>query len=293
MAAAAQGGTPVVVDTNGTSIAVRQQHRDNTSVQLQSKSLDTMSVAKMLAESGFFGEVKQQGQALAKILAGQELGMGPIASLMGVYFSNGKITYSANLMAASIKRSGVYTFRIKQMSNEGCTLAFYERGEMVGESSFTIEDARKADLTTGPNKHTWAKFPRNMCFARAMSNGAKWYCPDVFGGITPYTPDELGAEVRMTDDGEMVPVKVEVIEPAPPAAPVDRDRLIRCYQWLAAVATERKHEKAEAINKRDPQKLADDQLVLAVNTLRGFFPDITDETLAAWEAEDDAQEETF
>jgi hypothetical protein len=30
-----------------------------------------------------------------------------------------------------------------------------------------------------------------MLYARALSNGAKWYCPDVFGGPI-YTPDELG-----------------------------------------------------------------------------------------------------
>jgi hypothetical protein len=36
-----------------------------------------------------------------------------------------------------------------------------------------------------------------MLYARALSNGAKWYCPDVFGGPI-YTPDELGAVV----DGE-------------------------------------------------------------------------------------------
>ena len=44
----------------------------------------------------------------------------------------------------------------------------------------------------------WRKYPRNMLFARAISNGARWYCPDLFGGSPVYTPDELGAEV----DGE-------------------------------------------------------------------------------------------
>ena len=32
-----------------------------------------------------------------------------------------------------------------------------------------------------------------MLFARAMSNGVRWYCPDV--AMTPlYTPDEQGAQ---------------------------------------------------------------------------------------------------
>jgi hypothetical protein len=51
-----------------------------------------------------------------------------------------------------------------------------------------------------------------MLFARAMSNGARWHCPDIFGGPI-YTPEELGVEV----DGEGEPVKTIVVEPAAPA----------------------------------------------------------------------------
>lgn len=269
--------------TNGTALV---RARDNQTVQLQSKNLDTMSVAKMLAESGFFGEVRQQGQALAKILAGQELGMGPIASLMGVYFANGKVTYSANIMAASIKRSGVYTFRVKRMDNDGCVLAFFERGELVGESSFTIQDATRAGLMSGNGKGNWEKYPRNMCFARAMSNGAKWYCPDVFGGITPYTPDELGAQVQMGEDGEMVPIKVEVIEPAQqPAELPDRETMVRWFRYLQTEAANRGHERRDAILKFVPEDMADDKLAKNYGTLRRWFPDVTDDVLLGWDDE--------
>ena len=52
-----------------------------------------------------------------------------------------------------------------------------------------------------------------MLFARAISNGAKWYTPGIFGGAPVYTPDEFGLEVD--SDGDVV---VEVIE-APAAGP--------------------------------------------------------------------------
>ncbi|RDT44717.1 hypothetical protein DXF87_27490, partial [Enterobacter roggenkampii] len=42
------------------------------------------------------------------------------------------------------------------------------------------------------------KFPKNMLFARAMSNGVKWFTPDVFSGPV-YTPEELGG-VQITED---------------------------------------------------------------------------------------------
>lgn len=49
------------------------------------------------------------------------------------------------------------------------------------------------------------KFPRNMLFARCISNGVKWFCPDIFLGAPVYTPEELGATVD--DDGTVVELK--------------------------------------------------------------------------------------
>ena len=46
------------------------------------------------------------------------------------------------------------------------------------------------------------KFPRNMLFARAISNGARWYCPDLFNGNAVYVPEELGAVVD--GDGNVI-----------------------------------------------------------------------------------------
>lgn len=57
------------------------------------------------------------------------------------------------------------------------------------------------------------KFPRNMLFARAMSNGTKWYTPDVFNGNLVYTPDEMGAKVNI--DGEFIEGEVADDKPAP------------------------------------------------------------------------------
>jgi hypothetical protein len=202
-------------------------------------NLDTLTVARMLAESGFFGEVRDAGKALAKILAGQELGMGPIASLMGVYYQQGKVTYSANIMAAAIQRSGIYTYRIRKHDATICDIEFFERGESVGRSSFSIDEARQASLLQSQGKGNWEKFPRNMLFARAMSNGAKWFCAGVFGGVTPYTPDELGAEVAVGEDGDMKPVQAEVVEMAPPIEPLpasSQDRATFEANWKKGVA---------------------------------------------------------
>jgi hypothetical protein len=95
------------------------------------------------------------------------------------------------------------------------------RGQTIGVSSFTMEDAKRAGLSGGDN---WKKYPRNMLFARAMSNGAKWYCPDVFGGPV-YTPDELEPRAKFDPESdEMVlppVVEAEVVEPEESASAGD------------------------------------------------------------------------
>ena len=45
---------------------------------------DTMRLGKVISSSGFFQDARQEAQAVVKVLAGRELGFGPIASMMGV-----------------------------------------------------------------------------------------------------------------------------------------------------------------------------------------------------------------
>lgn len=147
---------------------------------------DTLKLGEVLAKSGFFTDSRDACQAVVKVLAGRELGIGPVTAMTGIYIVKGRVTLSANLMAAAIRRSGRYDYRVKRLDATACEIVFTDSGTEIGTSSFSIKDAENAGLT-GDN---WRKFPRNMLFARAMSNGAKWYCPDVFGGPV-YTRDEL------------------------------------------------------------------------------------------------------
>lgn len=172
--------------------------------------LDLRSLGEVLASSDFFADTRDATQAIVKVLAGHELGFGPVASMTGIYIVKGKVSLSANLMGAAVKRSGRYNYRVLELTDEAAEIEFYEDGKAIGRSRFTLDDAKKAGLNTSDN---WRKYPRNMLFARALSNGVKWYCPDVTGGPA-YTPDELGAMVD--EDGDVV--ESEIVER--PAAPV-------------------------------------------------------------------------
>lgn len=169
---------------------------------------DVMTLGDVLAKSGFFQDARGAAQAVVKVLAGRELGFGPIASMTGVHIVKGKPVMSAMLIAAAIKRSGKYDYKVREHTKAVCKLEFFERNvahppgpsgwTSLGESSFSADEAKDAGLG-GDN---WRHYPKNMLFARAVSNGAKWYTPDIFGGPV-YTPDELGIDV----DGETGEVK--------------------------------------------------------------------------------------
>jgi hypothetical protein len=152
---------------------------------------DVMTLGKALSESKYFSDAKEASQAVVKVLAGQELGIGPVAAMSGLYIVKGKVTLSANIMASLIKSSQKYNYQIQDHSNAGCLIEFFENGQSVGTSEFTMEDAKTAKLAGGDN---WKSYPKNMLFARALSNGAKWFCPDLFNGQSVYTPDEIEPE---------------------------------------------------------------------------------------------------
>jgi hypothetical protein len=162
---------------------------------------DTERLGSIFVKSGFFADAKQEAQAIVKILAGRELGLSEIVSMTGIHIVAGKISLSANIVGALIKRGGRYDFRVREISDQVCRIEFFEivdgKPESLGISVFTLEDAKRAGT------QNMQKFPRNMLHARALTNGARWYMPDVYaGGI--YTPEELGAIVN--GDGDVIDV---------------------------------------------------------------------------------------
>ena len=159
---------------------------------------DVERAAAMMAKSGFFQDASQAAQAAVKVMAGQEIGIGAFASMVGIHIIKGRPAIGANIMAAKVKSSGKYDYSVTEMTDKTCRLVFTQHGKEIGRSEFTIEDARKAGT------QNLDKFPRNMLFARAMSNGVKWFTPDVFLGVTVYTPEEMGAKVD--EDGEVITV---------------------------------------------------------------------------------------
>ena len=150
---------------------------------------DLNVMAELLRQSGFFGNDSQAAIAV-RLMAGLEAGFTPFAAITGTYVVNGKPAFGANMLAQAIKKSGKYDYRVVKKTIDGCTIRIIKAGtdELIGEEEFTQQDAQTAGLWHGP---TWKKYPKQMLFNRCITMAMRTHTPEVLGGHTAYTPEEL------------------------------------------------------------------------------------------------------
>jgi hypothetical protein len=156
------------------------------------------SMAEAFHKSGMFPDVKSQAQAVVKIVAGRELGLGSVYAMMQLNVIQGKVTLGASAIGALVKRGGRYDYRVTSHSDKQCVIQFTDRNKPVYESTFAIEDARRAGLVKSGSG--WEKYPKAMLFSRALTQGARIVCPENLSGV--YAHEEMGAEVN--EDGAVL-----------------------------------------------------------------------------------------
>ena len=172
--------------------------------QIVKSTSDALSIGETFFKSGMFADIKSAQQAVVKIMAGAEMGISPFAAMAGIHIIQGKPTIGAGLMAARVKGFGKYDYRVVEHTDKVCSIEYFQVAKSLGISTFTIEDARKAGTKN------LDKFPKNMLFARAMSNGVKWYTPDIYESPV-YVPEEMEA---VTEDATSIEVpKKKVLTP--------------------------------------------------------------------------------
>jgi hypothetical protein len=158
---------------------------------------EMLKMAEYFAASGMFTDAREKGQAFVKIQAGAELGILPFQAMAGIHIIKGKPAIGSGLIAAKVKASGKYNYKVLEQTDKVCRIEFFEKVagkfESIGISEMTIEQARKQ------GSQNLDRLPLNMLFARAISNGVRWHCPDVFMGSV-YTPDEMGAKVNENEE---------------------------------------------------------------------------------------------
>ena len=167
-----------------------------------SAQLDPMTIAKVFRASGMFPDIQSEAAAATKVIIGRGLGLTDYDAMSGLHIIKGKAVLAANLMAAAIKRSGKYDYRVTEHTDAVCTIDFYGGGVKIGSTSFSIEDAKRAGLG-GDN---WRKYARAMLFARCISMGYRTHCPDALGAAPVYV--EAHGETEILDDPPAKPAKL-------------------------------------------------------------------------------------
>ena len=219
----------------------------NKKLETVNNDLNVTKLGAVFQKSGLFKDARDQNQAIVKILAGSEMGLGPVASMTGLDIIQGNLTMSGNLQAAMIKAHPRYDYRIRQHDTSTCIIEFFqwELGEKdsLGLNEFSMDDAKRAGLSGGTN---WKKYPKAMLFNRCISAGVKVHCPDVHFGLNAYDTEEIpGVGTNTT------PAQVEVVQTAVPETEVDYEAQQVEEEVIVEVVEEADPQAIEAIEVAD------------------------------------------
>jgi hypothetical protein len=201
-------------------IAVREPMQIAQVAQLMSIA-DVQQTAKAIVTSKMIAGVENESQAIVKILAGQELGLGPIASVNGLYVLNGRVGMMASVAGALLQKGGYHwTSTWDDTDNPtACEVTFY--GPTLPATGwtnrFTVADAIRAKLIKTDGAHQ--KYPKDMLFNRAFMGGARKVAPSCLLNMG-YEYDEL-REATVPPHLSGVPTNTPPVSatPKPAAAP--------------------------------------------------------------------------
>lgn len=152
---------------------------------------------------------------LACILAGSEMGIGPMHALKHINIIDGKPSPSAELLNSLVRERGHLLTPIVYTDQEVTVKGVRADTGEEHSVTWTLEQARniQAGSKKLADKDNWRSYPRAMLWARAVSELCRILFPDCTGGMT-HTPDELGA---VTDEEGHV-IEAEVVEAQPQTA---------------------------------------------------------------------------
>lgn len=172
-------------------------------------------------------EAQAIAQAFVKIELGESMGFTAAESMQGVHLINGTPAVNAQLRAARMQRAGFHWdidwFDNKEGVCEGCRLWLYRHGKplmkvvrdlagnVVIENgqpkmeqvsvTFLKKDAEMLKTTIWENnqkrsasvleKDNWKNSPRNMYFARAITNAQRFHASGVLSGEIPSTEEAM------------------------------------------------------------------------------------------------------
>jgi len=159
----------------------------------------------------------KEADVFVTILAGQELGLPPMAALRGIHILKGKPILSADTMVGVVLGRGVATyFQCVEETDASVTYETHREGSpKCVRMTWTMADAVRAGLSGGDN---WRKYPRAMLKARCKAALARDVYPDVLAGCYEHgEADEIASPFRAS------PPALAVVETVIDAVAIDPD----------------------------------------------------------------------
>ena len=172
-------------------------------------ALNLRAIATDLLNSGLYPQVKGATQAIAIIAAGQELGLGPTASLQYISIVNGKMCAEAKVWLALFHKSGGKT-KVLKRDKEACRIEFSKPGRETYIHEYTHAMALAEGLIGKGG--AWAKMEETMLQWRCVSGGVRVYDPGVVMGIA-LTKEEAEDYPAGLPEAEGEVIEAKKIEP--------------------------------------------------------------------------------
>jgi hypothetical protein len=134
------------------------------------------------AESGKQDERSRGAAAALRLYYARELGLTAMAA-SELSVIGGKLVVGAGLIRALARRAGYRVYRLYDDNGSTCTarIALAATGEVLGESTFTLDEAKKAGLIR--ERSAWITHPGRMLWARASKNVVVDFAPEVALGM--------------------------------------------------------------------------------------------------------------
>lgn len=191
---------------------------------------DVYELAKRIADTDFVPEHFRGNPAAitAAVLYGREAGLPPMTTLTQTYVVHGRPGMQAEAMRALVLSQG-HEIRVDESTGARCKLSGRRRGtETWTSTTWTLDDARKAELLPAKKGSGWLTYPRQMLVARATAELCRLIFPDVIHGFRAL--EELTDEAQGTDPDALAPEapkpkrtrvsRAKKQAPAPPAEDV-------------------------------------------------------------------------
>jgi hypothetical protein len=213
-----------------TGLAIRSANNEIThyskasSIPSEHEMMVYHTMAEQAVSSKMYKGIGDKAGVMMIMLSARELGIPCMQALNGgLNIIQGKVEISARMMSALIRKAG-HQIQVKESTDQHCLL-IGKRAD-TGESqssSFSVAEAQKAGLVKAGGG--WTKFPKDMCFARALSRLARQLFSDVIG--IGYIEGEINQSAEIKNSGpdsllDPEDIKDEVFEKENDAVYIDK-----------------------------------------------------------------------